>query len=223
MHAFHQACSARHIFEQPQNFHPGFCRNTFHTGQKLFYIFADFGTPQVLIERKSCHDPARDIVGQARYFIDVASDVVFGTIGQERIGIEGAALCFRPHGGAGHRACIDGFGQVHHLDKFILDVRGISRSLILGSQGRSPDNNIGYAAFAASVVLPVQGGETLDEHAAEFNFAAHKNPIPGDENIFKDNKGFTADNPEFLVSGVNPFFKLSFLVGLAAENKGDPF
>ncbi len=223
MHTFDHACAARHIFDQSQYFHPRFRRNALHTRQEFLHILADFGASQVLVEGKGRHDPAGDIMGQPRDLIDVPGNVVLGAIGQERIGIESAAFCFRSHGGAGHRAGIDRFGQVHHLDELVLDVGGIRRSLILGGQGRGADDDIGHAALASSVILPVQCGKPLDEHAAEFDLAAHEDPLPRDENIFEDNEGFAAHNSEFLVSGINAVFELSFFIGLAPENEGDPF
>ena len=62
-----------------------------------------------------------------------------------------------------------------------------------------------------------------DKHAAEFDLTAHEASFPGDKQILKNNQGISTHHAKLLVAGVDTFFALSFFIGLAAENKGDPF
>ncbi len=67
------------------------------------------------------------------------------------------------------------------------------------------------------------GGETINQKAGKFRFPIHKNPVPGNKNIFKGNDRLAADPSENGVSGINSFLVIfAVVIGLTAENHRNP-
>ena len=57
---------------------------------------------------------------------------------------------------------------------------------------------------------------------AEVRLAAHEDTLPGNEDIFQDHQGLAADHAELTVACVDAAFDFPLLVGLPAEDHGDP-
>jgi hypothetical protein len=51
VHRFRQGRSSTHVFDQPDDFDPGFYGNPFDTGEVFFDITADLTTFQISLER----------------------------------------------------------------------------------------------------------------------------------------------------------------------------
>ncbi len=161
-------------------------------------------------------------MGQPGDLVDVAGDVLLGAVGQQGIGVEGPAGRGKAHGRAGHRAGVDRFGQVHHLGQLVLDVGGLGRALHVAGHGAGPDDDVTDPALAAAVVLPVQGGEPLDQRTAELGLAAHEHPIHGHEHVLEHEQGLAAHQAVVRLAHVDPALELAVVVGLAAEDLDDP-
>jgi len=219
VHGLGQRRAAAHVFHEPQDFHPVLGFDPPGPRQKFPDVIADIAVFEIMGERHRGDNAAGDIVRETGNFINVACDIVLGRVRQQGIRIVGPGRRLESHRRAGDGAAVNGFRQMHHLRQFFPDMAGRRRSLVFCRQGRRADQNIGDAAFAAAVILAMQGGEPFDKQSGHIVFAAQEDTLPGNKDIVKDNHGLAAHHAEAGIAGVRAFLHFALLVGLTAENQ----